>query len=379
MYSNTQNIKVNKFDSIRPYLDNEVNKVLIDLSNNRRFLKMLFETGEYKHIKYLPFSRKALGYLLRNKIKNINSVADYQNMFESIVSDVVNKSIDNFSVTGIENLDLSKGYLFISNHRDITLDSALLNLSLHKNKLNTTNNAVGNNLLSEKWASDLMRLNKSFIIDRSDKSKREIYKSLNLSSEFINETILKNNNSIWIAQKQGRSKDGNDYTDPSVIKMIHLYARKKIPVNEYLNSLNVIPVSISYEKDPNDLRKTKELYFTDLNKKYIKEPKEDLMSISEGIRGSKGNVHLNIGSVIDFKTNSYEDCSDQITAEIKKSYKLHATNYAAALIQGKKVNIDEFNVKEIDDAIQYLNERMLLISDEMRPYFLNQYSNSINI
>ena len=379
MYSNTQNIKVNKFDSIRPYLDNEVNKVLIDLSNNRRFLKMLFETGEYKHIKYLPFSRKVLGYLLRNKIKNINSVADYQNMFESIVSDVVNKSINNFSVTGIENLDKTKGYLFISNHRDITLDSALLNLFLHKNNLNTTNNAVGNNLLSEKWASDLMRLNKSFIIDRSDKSKREIYKSLNLSSEFINETILKKNNSIWIAQKQGRSKDGNDFTDPSVIKMIHLHARKKISVNEYLNSLNIIPVSISYEKDPNDLRKTKELYFTDLNKKYIKEPKEDLMSISEGIRGNKGNVHLNIGSAIDFKTDSYEDCSDQITAEIKRSYKLHATNYAAALIQGKKVNIDEFNANEIDDAIQYLNERMLLILDEMQPYFLNQYSNPINI
>ena len=370
---------MNKFDSIRPYLDNEVNKVLIDLSNNRRFLKMLFETGEYKHIKYLPFSRKVLGYLLRNKIKTINSVADYQNMFESVVSDVVNKSIDNFSVTGIENLDPMKGYLFISNHRDITLDSALLNLYLHKNNLDTTNNAVGNNLLSEKWASDLMRLNKSFIIDRSDKSKREIYKSLNLSSEFINETILKNNNSIWIAQKQGRSKDGNDYTDPSVIKMIHLHARKKIPVNEYLNFLNVIPVSISYEKDPNDLRKTKELYFTDLNKKYIKEPKEDLMSIAEGIRGYKGNVHLHIGSVINFKNDSYDDCSYQITTEIKRSYKLHATNYAAALIQGKKVNIDNFDENEIEDAIQYLNERMALISDEMQPYILNQYSNPTNI
>ena len=370
---------MSKFDSIRPYLDSEVNKVLIDLSNNRRFLKMLFETGEYKHIKYLPFSRKVLGYLLRTKIKNINSVSDYQNMFESVVSDVVNKSIDNFSVTGIENLDPTKGYLFISNHRDITLDSALLNLSLHKNNLNTTNNAVGNNLLSEKWASDLMRLNKSFIIDRSDKSKREIYKSLNLASEFISETILKNNNSIWIAQKQGRSKDGNDYTDPSVIKMIHLHARKKIPVHECLNSLNVTPVSISYEKDPNDIMKTNELYITDLNQSYNKEPKEDLMSIAEGVRGQKGNVHLHIGSVIDFKTDSYEDCADQITAEIKRSYKLHATNYAAALLQGKKVNIDNFNEKEIDDAIQYLNERMALISDEMQPYFLNQYSNPTNI
>jgi 1-acyl-sn-glycerol-3-phosphate acyltransferase len=300
-------------------------------------------------------------------------------MFESIVSDVVNKSIDNFSVTGIENLDQTKGYLFISNHRDITLDSALLNLSLHKNNLNTTNNAVGNNLLSEKWASDLMRLNKSFIIDRSDKSKREIYKSLNLASEFMNETILKNNHSVWIAQKQGRSKDGNDYTDPSVIKMIHLHARKKIPVHEYLNSLNIIPISISYEKDPNDITKTNELYLTNLNKKYTKEPKEDLKSIAEGIRGQKGDVNLHIGSVMEFTTDSYEDCSDQITTEIKRSYKLHATNYAAALMQGKKVTIDSFNENQIDDAIQYLNRRMLLISEEMQPYFLNQYSNPTNV
>ena len=317
--------------------------------------------------------------VLKNKIKGIHDIHSYQNVFENIVNDVINNSVNEFSSTGLENIAHGNGYLFISNHRDITLDSAFLNLLLHQHGFETTYNAVGNNLMSEKWASDLMRLNKSFIIDRSDKSKRQIYKSLNLASEFIFNAIKNKNESVWIAQKQGRSKDGIDYTDPSVIKMIHLNARKKMSVNEYLNSLNVVPVSISYEKDPNDLRKTKELYFTDMNKKYIKEPKEDLMSISEGIRGSKGNVHLNIGSVIDFKTDSYEDCSDQITAEIKRSYKLHATNYAAALIQGKKVNIDEFNVKEIDDAIQYLNERMLLILDEMQPYFLNQYSNPINI
>ena len=103
------------------------------------------------------------------------------------------------------------------------------------------------------------------------------------------------------------------------------------------------------------------------------------MSIAEGIRGYKGNVHLHIGSVIDFKNDSYEDCSDQITTKIKRSYKLHATNYAAALIQGKKVNIDNFDENEIEDAIQFLNERMALISDEMQPYILNQYSNPTNI
>ena len=222
-----------------------------------------------------------------------------------------------------------------------------------------------------------MRLNKSFIIDRSDKSKRDIYKSLNLASEFIYNTIVNENESIWIAQKQGRSKDGNDYTDPSVIKMIHLNARKKLSVNDYLNSLNLIPVSISYEKDPNDLLKAKEMYLTDLNQKYIKERKEDMESIFLGINGTKGDVHLNIGKAMHFDSDSYEECSDQITEAIKQSYQSHSTNYAAAVIQGKPNNNDKYSPEEINEAIEYLENRMKLIPEDMRPYFLNQYSNSV--
>ena len=366
-----------KFDSIRPYHDDEVHQVLIDLSNNRRFLKMLFSTGRFNKIRYLPFSRKVLSLVLKNRIKNIKSVSQYQDAFEAVVSEVIKNSIKKFSITGIENLDPNKGYLFVANHRDITLDSALLNFSLHQNNFKTTYNAVGNNLLSEKWASDLMRLNKSFIIDRSDKSKRDIYKSLNLASEFIYNTIVNENESIWIAQKQGRSKDGNDYTDPSVIKMIHLNARKKLSVNDYLNSLNLIPVSISYEKDPNDLLKAKEMYLTDLNQKYIKERKEDMESIFLGINGSKGDVHLNIGKAMHFDSDSYEECSDQITEAIKQSYQSHSTNYAAAVIQGKPNNNSKYPPEEINEAIEYLENRMNLIPEDMRPYFLNQYSNSV--
>ena len=366
-----------KFDSIRPYHDDEVHQVLIDLSNNRRFLKMLFSTGRFNKIRYLPFSRKVLSLVLKNRIKNIKSVTQYQDAFEAVVSEVIKNSIKKFSITGIENLDPNKGYLFVANHRDITLDSALLNFTLHQNNFKTTYNAVGNNLLSEKWASDLMRLNKSFIIDRSDKSKRDIYKSLNLASEFIYNTIVNENESIWIAQKQGRSKDGNDYTDPSVIKMIHLNARKKLSVNDYLNSLNLIPVSISYEKDPNDLLKAKEMYLTDLNQKYIKERKEDMESIFLGINGSKGDVHLNIGKATHFDSDSYEECSDQITEAIKQSYQPHSTNYAAAVIQGKPINNSKYSPEEINEAIEYLENRMNLIPEDMRPYFLNQYSNSV--
>ena len=370
---------MSKFDSIRPFNDNEVNDVLIHLSNNRRFLKMLFATGRFNLIRYLPFSRKILSFSLKNKIKNINDVDTYQNLFEGIVSGIVKQSINQFTIDGIEKLDASKGYLFIANHRDITLDSALLNLALHQNNLKTTYNAVGNNLLSEKWASDLMRLNKSFIIDRSDKSKRDIYKSLNLASEFIFNAIKNKNESVWIAQKQGRSKDGDDYTDPSVIKMIHLNARKKMSVNEYLNSLNVVPVSISYEKDPNDLLKAKELYLTDLNQEYIKDRKEDMESISEGIIGQKGDVHLSIGNIINFKSDSYDDCSNLITNAIKDSYKLHATNYAAAIIQGIDAPKNSFDIDKIDLAIESIEEKLNLIPEEMHKYLLKQYSNPLEI
>ena len=331
---------MDKFNSIRPYNDEEVNNVLIDLSNNRRFLKMLFTTGKFDHIRYLPFARKILSHLLKKRVNKIDSVEKYQDIFENIVEGVVKNSITNFTVSGIKNVNPDKGYLFIANHRDITLDSALLNLTLHQNNLSTTYNAVGNNLLGEKWASDLMRLNKSFIIDRSDKSKRDIYRSLNLASEFIFNAI-NNNHSIWIAQRQGRSKDGNDYTDPSVIKMIHLNARKKISLSEYLNKLNVVPVSISYEKDPNDILKAKELYLTNLNKIYIKERKEDMQSIAEGINGQKGNVNLTIGNVMTFNSDSYEECSYEITENIRKLFYLHPTNYAAAIMQGRDIDYPE--------------------------------------
>ena len=322
------------------------------------------------------YKRQILSIFLKNRIKRIKNVADYQNEFESIVSKVINNSINKFTVSGIENLDKNKGYLFISNHRDITLDSALLNLALHQNKFKTTFNAVGNNLLSEKWASDLMRLNKSFIIDRSDKSKKEIYKSLNIASEFIFDAIKNKNESVWIAQKQGRSKDGNDFTDPSVIKMIHLHGRKKISIDKYLNNLNVIPVAISYEKDPNDILKAQELFLTDLSQSYEKDRKEDLKSIFEGIVGQKGDVNLIIGNKIIFNEDSYEHCSDQITNAIKDSYKLQSTNYAAAIIQGK-LSKKNFESSKIDESIEFLNDRLKQIPEEMEAYLLDQYSNPI--
>jgi 1-acyl-sn-glycerol-3-phosphate acyltransferase len=368
---------MNKFDSIRPYEDSEVEAVLSSLSSNANVIRALIDSFDSNLISLLPFKEKIISLYLKHKTKNITSIHEYQNLFESIVSNIVTQSINNLSVSGLENLDKNKGYLFISNHRDITLDSALLNLKLHQSGFQTTNNAVGNNLMNESWASDIMRLNKSFIIDRSDKSKRDIYKSLNLASEFICNSVLNKNESVWIAQKQGRSKDGIDFTDPTVLKMIHLSRRKLSRIDECFNNLNVVPVTISYEKDPNDLLKTRELYLTSVNSKYEKEPREDLLSIADGIRGQKGNVHLSIGSKLNFISDNYDDIALQLTKEIKSSYKVHPTNIAACLIQGREVPNHTFSNEEIDDAMQYLKERMHTMQDDMHLFYLNQYSNSI--
>jgi len=368
---------VNKFDSIRPYEDSEVEEVLSSLCSNINVIRALIDSADNTLMSLLPFKEKIISLYLKHKTKNITSIHEYQNLFESIVSKVVSQSIDNLSVSGLENLDKNKGYLFISNHRDITLDSALLNLKLHQNGFQTTNNAVGNNLMNEKWASDLMRLNKSFIIDRSDKSKKDIYKSLNLASEFICNSILNKTESVWIAQKQGRSKDGIDYTDPTVLKMIHLSKRKLLSIDKFFNDLNVVPVSISYEKDPNDLLKTRELYLTSINTSYEKEPREDLISIADGIKGQKGNVHLSIGKKMVFVSDSYDDIASQITNEIKSSYRIHSTNIAACMIQGKDIPNHSFSNEEVDNAMQYLKERMHTMQDDMHSFYLNQYSNSI--
>jgi hypothetical protein len=242
---------MSKFDSIRPYDDSEVSFILNRLVKNKDLQNLFISSSPIlSKLSNLPLINFIAGQLLKNKAKNIRTISDYQDVFKNIVDDVISNTIKNFTVEGLDFINVNKSYLFISNHRDITLDSALLNYTLHKNNLKTTNNAVGNNLLEESWASDLMRLNKSFIIDRSGKSKRAIYDSLNNASAFIQDRILNKNESIWIAQKQGRAKDGLDVTDPSVLKMIHLQSRKSNTVAEALNTLSVIPVAISYEYDP---------------------------------------------------------------------------------------------------------------------------------
>ena len=369
------------FKNIRPYNDTEVADVLLSLTSNQSVLNALMGLQFPGILSKIPLLKYFIKQRLVSRAKTIHTIDDYQKVFKKLMEKVVKESITDFSVNGLEKLNQNHSYLFISNHRDITLDAALLALNLYQSGFKTFNIAVGNNLMEESWASDLFRLNKSFIIQRSGATKKEIYSGLSLASQFINKSIFQDNDSVWIAQKQGRAKDGIDETDPALLKMIHLSERKSKSIAEYFNSLSVVPVSISYEFDPNDQLKAMELDASELNNKYVKEKDEDLKSIANGITGFKGHVTLNISEPMVFEPyDDYQEISNKITNSILKMYELHSTNFAACNLLGwdwQGQSQTNFSTKEINLAMQELEKRTKPLGISARSKLLEQYANPV--
>ena len=360
---------MDKFEEIRPYYDHEVESKLRELASNKNVINAFLHSKGYHNSFLNSFLGLFLSFYLNRRFKKIKSIQQYQDMYEKIMEKIIADTSSGFICNGLEQLQENTSYLFISNHRDITLDPAFLNLALHKNNFSTVNIAVGSNLMDQKWAADLMRLNKSFIIPRSGSSKREIYQSLNLVSEFIFNKVNVDNESIWIAQREGRAKDGKDITDPAILKMIHLTKRKDLQISNFFNKMRVVPVSISYEFDPNDLNKAKEIHETEANGFYKKKVNEDFESISRGISGFKGSVVLNIGNVMNFDSDSYEIVAEQITNEISNQFHNHPTNKDALSILNE-------DLKLADN--EYFLERLKDQPDEVKSILLKQYANSAN-
>lgn len=326
------------YDDIRPYQDDEVPAVVKRLVNDKEFLQVVAQFRLPMLYKFLPAIAIAVVKVrVRAYLSNLSTVRDFQLSIEHYMESMLARSAGMFDVSGLAeangsedtSLDPSQSYIFISNHRDITLDPALTSLALHRAGGGTPRIAIGDNLLTKQYATDLMRLNKSFIVSRSISKPRELLKALKKLSAYIYKTVVDDKENIWIAHREGRAKDGLDKTDVAVIKMLTLNKPKELSFAEYVKQLRIVPLSISYEFDPCDQMKAKELRMISENHHYVKAEHEDLKSIAMGITGDKGNISIRFGEVLDGKYESPEELAHIIDDVIIENYQLHPSNILA--------------------------------------------------
>ncbi|KJY67923.1 lysophospholipid acyltransferase family protein [Vibrio nigripulchritudo] len=323
--------KTDPYKEIRPYNDDEIPAAIERLINDEEFISAILE---HRFSNHAPWFKALMSPIVKVYLKfkwaKLDSVYAIQMEVEKYLRKTLETTTDGVTYSGLETLDKNTPYLFISNHRDIAMDPALVNWGLHRNQHKTVRIAIGDNLLKKPCATELMKLNKSFIVNRSAKAPREMMKALGQLSSYIKHS-LDTDNSIWIAQKEGRAKDGNDKTDPAILKMLHVEGRKqKMPFADYVKTLKIVPVAISYENDPCDIAKAKELYAKAEEGTYEKSEFEDIESIIQGIVGYKGRVHVSFGEVIEDDFETPEALAQEIDDQIHSIYKLFPINYYAA-------------------------------------------------
>ncbi|MFW3896228.1 1-acyl-sn-glycerol-3-phosphate acyltransferase [Pseudomonas bharatica] len=370
-----------EFDAIRPYDDAEVPAVLARLLSDPAFLDILTRFR-------FPRMANGFGWLLkpliarrlRKEFAGVKCVATLQDKVEFYVDHTIERATDGVTYTGVEQFKSGTAYLFLANHRDIVMDPAFVNYAVYHAGLPTPRIAIGDNLLQKPFVSDMMRLNKSFIVHRSISGRREKLAAYQLLSAYINHSIRKDGASIWIAQAEGRAKDGDDRTDSAILKMFHM-SRKDEPFGEVIQSLNLSPVSISYEYDPCDQAKARELYIRATTGTYTKAPGEDDLSIGLGITGYKGRVHINFNAPVTALFEDTKQLAAHIDRQILGGYRLFPVHYLAYAqwadadpqLQVPKAN-EVFGAEELAKAQAEWQRRLEACPEEHRPYLVLQYA-----
>lgn len=356
------------FDDIRPFRDSEAPAIVKNLINEPALQASIASYVIPKIYSIAPsLSRTLVKHYLKWRLKRINSVEEFQTEVAKYLHRLIKKSTDGFSFEGLSALDMSKPTLFISNHRDIALDPALVNLALYRSGVSTVEIAIGDNLLSKPWVSDLMRLNKSFIVKRSASSKREMLTNSKNLSAYIHHTITENKQNIWIAQREGRAKDGLDKTNAALISMLLLNKPKTQSIEEYINQLNIVPVSISYEYDPCDNHKAIELATIEETGEYKKDANEDHNSITKGLLGYKGRVHIEFGQSLQGEFADSKAIAAAIDRQIISNYRLYDSNIVAMA----KLEDNQHDHSVLDE----LTERMHNLTEAQQRWLLTMYAN----
>lgn len=366
-----------KFDAIRPFYDTEINDGILKVIDNP-MMKAL-----------MNFSFPGVeDEIWKEQLIKTHSIRDFQcNFIYYGVKQVLEKSSDGLTTSGFEKLDNNTAYLYVSNHRDIVLDTTLLNASLFEHGQLMTSSAIGDNLVKKPFLRILAKLNRNFLVQRG-LSPREMLVSSKLLAEYMAQLLLHENRSVWIAQREGRTKDGNDISNPGVLKMIAMGSDES-NLMDYFKKIKVVPVSISYEYDPTDALKMPQLMAESNNEIYIKEKNEDFMTLLSGIIGQKKRIHIHIGDVLeteidDIKEN-FDTSNKQIQAlaqvidnSILTNYRLWPTNYIAYDILN---NTDTFSYLYTENEKLLFERRLEMRIDHVHPVakqgFLDMYANPV--
>ncbi len=365
------------FEDIRPYKDDEYKKIVQELFE----VQPLMDTIAY----YLPELSIAE---IKELLLSYSTIQEFQSkMVCEFIDRIIKVSVDNFSYDGVLRLNKDESYLLLSNHRDIVLDSALINYCLNDRQYNTSEIAIGSNLLSEPWIKKLVRINKSFIVKRNIPKQEMLPASQNLSA-YIDYTLKEKKQSIWIAQREGRAKDGFDKTNPGVLKMFGMAAKDNLL--DHLIGLNITPVSLAYELDPCDGLKVPELLKKSIGEEYVKAKGEDEMNMIMGIKGYKGNIHIQFGESINEEIKQFNHIKNRnellknvagvIDREIYRNYHLWNSNYVAYdLLHSTTKYTEKYDENGKEKFQDYMSGKLSGIEggEQAENTFLQMYANPV--
>ena len=372
-------VDLSEFKSISPYTDAEAAEALSKLA----------EVPFLPHISQQFFPNEAPDFL-KNVLKSIKTIDQFQTLvMQRFVRWVLENTAKNFSYDGISNIDPSKKFLALSNHRDIILDPAITQLVLHDNGIPLTEIAVGDNLITNEMIEYLIRSNRMIKVVRGV-SARELYLSSQLLSRYIRLNITEQRNSIWLAQRQGRTKNGLDVTEQGLLKMLDMSGGNDFQKN--FEELNITPLSISYEYEPCDILKAREVVISRKHK-YVKAEGEDFKSIMEGIMNQKGNIHLNIGKPLTTeeiaaaaqcdKNDRYQLIRHAVDVRVIEGYKLWKNNYIAYDIVNESTKYsDKYEAADVENFVAYMEGQLNKVEPELnredlRRIFLDIYANPV--
>lgn len=366
-----------RYEQVRSLEGEEIRRAFVEISRDSKAQRSLLSIWS-RPLSSVFLARRLLGLLMRHAVRNVRNSHDLHGLIHKAVQRFLMKRIDSFEVQGIEHIRSESGNcLFISNHRDIMLDSLLLNLSLYQSGGRCARVAVGDNLWSlPGWGVQFMRAVGCFTVHRVGESSRSLYLSYQKLSGYIQHLLKEQGHNVWLAQQPGRSRDGFDNTDPAVLKMLHLASRRSQDFADCMQSLRIAPTAISYEYDPcagvKAERQLAEKEGREWQSNYTAE-------VEAGLVGHKGRVQLTVGEPITVSAKTPEELAVLLDQAICGNYRLWPSNFAAARRMGVLARLAcRWSDEELDRAEDYIAKQARAVSsDDAREYLWNAYANPV--